>query len=156
MRGVNNIVENNYWRDDQSISATEEEKDEHLNYEIWMFFETCKQLDSDQETQFERNLLLESLPAHARTLINFFYNDKNEKYPNDLVAQDFLPDTIDWKNERPLITELLKEAKNKADKQVAHLSLWRVKIERDKKKEWDWNSVEEDIKKVIEKFKSLR
>ena len=63
------------------IPATEKEKEEHLNYEIWMFYETCDQLNLPQETLFERNLLLESLPTHTRNLVGFFYNDKNKKYP---------------------------------------------------------------------------
>ena len=145
----------NYWNYSGLISATREEKEEHLNYEIDMFRETCKQLNSYQAL-FERNLLLESLPAHTRTLIDFFYSDKNKKYPNDLVAQDFLLDSIDWKKERPPITELLTEAKNKADKQLAHLSLWRVKIEKDNKKGWNWNGISKDMEKIIEKFENLR
>ena len=149
-------MDNNYWRNNELISATKEEKEEHLNYEIWMFRETCNQLNFSQKTRFERNLLLESLPTHVRILIEFFYNDKNKKYPNNLVAQDFLPETINWKNERPYITKLLNEAKNKADKQLAHLSLWRVKIERDGKKEWDWKSIKKDMEKIIAKFKNLR
>ncbi|MBU2036809.1 hypothetical protein KJ866_01195 [Patescibacteria group bacterium] len=148
-------MEENYWEDNRLIQATKKEKEEHLNYEMDMFLETCNQLNFGQKTIFERNLLLESLPAHTRILIEFFYNGKNKKYPNDLVAQDFLPDSINWRNERPLITELLEEAKNKADKQLAHLSLWRVKIERDNKKGWDWNGIKRDMEKIIEKFKTL-
>jgi len=149
-------MEDNYWRDNKLIQATKKEKEEILNYEIWMFHETCNQLNSCQKVRFERNLLLESLPVHTRILIEFFYSDKNEKYPNDLVAQYFLPNTINWKDERPPITELLKEAKNKADKQLAHLSLWRVKIEQDNKKGWDWNSIKRDMEKIINKFESLK
>ena len=79
-------MEDNYWRNNELILATKEEKEKHLNYEIWMFRETCNQLNFNQKTRFDRNLLLESLPTHTRTLIEFFYNDKNERYPNDLVA----------------------------------------------------------------------
>jgi len=149
-------MKNDYWSYNEIISATKEEKEEHLNYEIWMFRKTCDQLNQPSETQFKRNLLLESLPAHTRILIEFFYNDKHEKRPNDLIAQDFLADSIDWKNERPPITELLNEAKNKADKQLAHLSLWRVKIEKDNKKIWDWNSIKRDMEEIIKKFEFLK
>jgi len=147
-------MDDSYWRNNGLIPATQKEKERLLNYEIWMFRETCKQLNSCQQTQFERNLLLESLSVHVRLLIEFFYNDK--KYPNDLVAQDFLPITINWKNERPPLTDLLKEAKNKADKQLAHLSLWRVKIEKDGKKGWNWDGIKRDMEKIIEKFESLK
>jgi hypothetical protein len=148
-------MEDNYWGDNKLIQATQKEKRGHLDYEIWMFRETCRQINIRPKTLFENNLLFESLPAHIRVLINFFYNN-DRKYPNDLLAQDFLPVAVNWKNERPQITALLKEAKNKADKQVAHLSLWRVKIERDGKKDWDWNNIEKDMEKVIKKFEELR
>ena len=149
-------MEDNYWDFNELIPATKEEKEGPLKYEIAMFRETCDQLNFCQNTQFERNLLLESLPAHIRILIEFFYNDKNKKYPNDLMAQDFLADTIDWKKERPAMTKLLSEAKNKADKQLAHLSRWRIKIEKDNKKGWDWQGIKKDMEKVIEKFESLK
>ncbi|MEI6190831.1 MAG: hypothetical protein WCP24_00500 [bacterium] len=147
---------NSYWGDNKLIQVNELEKEEHLNYEISMFRETCDRLNFFQSSQFDSNLLLESLPAHTRTLVEFFYNDKNPKYPNDLVAQDFLPDSVDWKKERLTITKLLDDAKNKADKQLAHLSLWRIKIERDNKKDWDWNGIRVDIEKIIKQFESLR
>ncbi|MDP2820608.1 MAG: hypothetical protein Q8O39_00145 [bacterium] len=149
-------MEDNYWNHNELIDANQKELEELLRYEISMFQETCKQLDLCQKTRFEKNLLLESLATHNRILIEFFYNDKDEKYLNDLVAQDFLPDTINWKNERPPITELLKEAKNKADKQLAHLSRWRIKIEKDNKKGWDWQGIKRDIGKVIEKFEKYK
>ena len=150
-------MRNIYWNNNAPIHATKEEKEEHLNYEIDMFRETCNRLNYPcKKTQFETNLLFESLPAHTRTLVDFFYNNKNDKYPNDLVAQDFLSDTINWKNERPPVTELLINAKNKADKQLAHLSLWRVKIKRDDLKGWDWNAIRADLEKIIIKFESLK
>lgn len=47
-------------------------------------------------------------------------------------------------------------AKNKADKQLAHLGRWRVKIERDNKKVWNWNDIKKDMEIIIEKFGRLR
>ena len=146
-------MENNYWDYDKLIEATKKELEEHLKYEIWMFRETCRRLNLPSETHFERNLLLESLPTHIRILINFFYGEK--KYCNDLVAQDFLPNNVDWMNERIPQTELLNNAKNKADKQLAHLSRWRVKIEKDSKKGWDWQGISGDIEKVIKNFENF-
>ncbi len=147
-------MENNYWNYNELIVATKEELEEHLKYEIWMFRETCNQLNLCQKTPYERNLLLESLPTHSRILIDFFYGDK--KYQNDLVAQDLLPNKVNWLNKRPPITEILKEAKKKADKQLAHLSRWRIKLEKDGKKGWDWEGIKKDIEKVIEKFEEVK
>ena len=147
-------MENNYWDYSQLIEATEEELDKHLNYEFWMFRETCEQLNLHQSTVFERNLLLESLPTHIRVLINFFYGEK--KNVNDLVVQDFLSNGVNWVEKRPAQTKLLIDAKNKADKQVAHLSRWRIKIEADNKKDWDWPGISNDIENVIKNFEEWR
>ena len=57
---------------------------------------------------------------------------------------------------KPIQTELLIDAKNKADKQVAHLSRWRIKIETDNKKEWDWRGISNDIENVIKNFEECR
>ncbi|MDP2967433.1 MAG: hypothetical protein Q8N87_03430 [bacterium] len=146
-------MENNYWDYNKQISATKEEMEKLLQYEILMFQEICNQLDLPSKTQFERNLPLESLANHTRILIDFFYGKK--KYQNDLVAQDLLPNNVNWQNERPSETKLLKEAKNKADKQLAHLSLWRIKIEKDNRKGWDWQGIKKDIDEVIEKFENF-
>jgi hypothetical protein len=145
-----------YWKDDGLLKISEEKLKEELNYEFWMFTETCERLNQCQNSEFERNLLLESLAIHSRLLIDFFYGDKNPKYPNDLIAQDFLSDDVNWKKERPPQTQLLIDAKYKADKQLAHLSRWRIKIEQDGKRGWDWNAIKIDMKEIIKKFENLR
>jgi len=108
------------------------------------------------ESQFEKNILTESLAIHSRVLTNFFYGKVNrEKYPNDLKAQDLLPN-VNWEKERPNLTPTLEEAKNKADMQLAHLSLWRIKVKRDDKKSWRiFDKIEQDLEKVIEAFYKL-
>jgi len=40
------IMNNDYWSYNELIPATKEEKEEHLNYEIWMFRKTCDQLNA--------------------------------------------------------------------------------------------------------------
>lgn len=144
----------NYWSYEKLIDATSDQLEEHLKYEFDMFRNTCNQLNQPQNTTFERNLLLESLPTHIRILTNFFYGEK--KCRNDLIAQDFLPKNINWANERPPQTKLLIDAKNKADKQLAHLSRWRVKIQADNKKGWDWGGIKADIEQVIKIFEKLK
>lgn len=65
-------MENNYWKDDIAIVASEEEKLEILKYEVWMFNETCRLIKGANYNLFEGNLLFESLAIHARILIVFF------------------------------------------------------------------------------------
>lgn len=133
---------------------TEKQKLEILNYEIRMFRETCNQLNFQEGTSFEIDLLFESLAIHTRLLIEFFYNDK-KKYKDDLIAQDFLPNTIDWKTQRPPKTRLLKNAQYKANKQLAHISLCRIEIAKNNK-EWDWNGISRDMEIIIDKFEILK
>lgn len=147
---------NNYWEDNSLITASDEEKKENLQYEIDMLRRTCKDLaNSNPKTIFQENLLAESLATHVRVLIDFFYDTKNLKYPNDLVAQDFLPKNISWDKIRPIKTKILEDAKNKADKQLAHLSTWRIKLKNDGRKAWHFPEILEDIEKVIKKFNEI-
>lgn len=69
-------MKNNYWQDNKPIVASYEEKEKLLQYEVWMFRETCKRLiDQESKSQlprFEKNLLVESLAIHTRILVDFF------------------------------------------------------------------------------------
>jgi hypothetical protein len=156
-------MDNDYWGNNEPILANKKELEEPLYYEIQMFFEICKKLELTQVQemingdQLMKNIFCESFSIHVRTLLEFFYKDRIvDKYPNDLVPRDFLKNDIDWKKERPPITELLRESWHKADKQLAHISRWRIKIEKDGKKEWDWKGIRMDMEKVIKTFDSFR
>jgi len=146
----------NYWNDDSLISAKLKEKRKLLQYEIRMFRETCARfINFKSLSQFEKNLLVESLASHTRILRDFFY-DKKVKHINDLFAQDFLSENVDWKKVGPPETEIINTAKKKADKQLAHLSTWRIKLERDGKKGWDfYETLQDDMEKVIKKFNEV-
>lgn len=63
-----------------------------------------------------------------------------------------MPEEKEWVKIRPPITQILYDAREKANKQLAHLSLWRIKLERDGKKPWDTDSISKDIESVIKKF----
>lgn len=144
-----------YWDDERLIGATLEEKKQRLDYEIAMFRETYKRLSSLKQPidQFDLNLLVESLAIHVRVLLGFFYNNENPRHKNDIIAQDLLPKAKNWRNVCPPKTDILINAENKADKTLAHLSLWRVQLIRDGMKNWqEYPSISEDLEKVIEKF----
>ena len=144
-----------YWRYKEIIFATPEQKKEHLDYEIWMFRETCDQLRIKPKPKtppelFDYNLLVESLAIHTRILVDFFYCAGKDS--NDIIAQDFMPGDKNWIEIRPLMTQILYDAREKSNKQLAHLSLWRIKIERDGKKGWDVYEISKDIENIIGKF----
>jgi len=150
-------MDNNYWSYNELIPAMKEEKEEHLNYEIWMFYETCRRFinfDWNLLLQFEKNLLVESLSIHTRILVDFFYSDRIDR--NDIVAQDLLPKDKNWITIRPPLTQTLRDAKQKANKQLAHLSAWRIKIEKDGKKAWNISGILRNMKEVIRKFEEAK
>jgi len=148
---------NDYWKDDSLIVATHKDKMDLLKYEIGMFFETCDRMKRPACCGFINNLIIESLAVHTRVLIDFFYSEKNANKPNDLVAQDLLSDEINWKRIRPEEADVLFNAKNKADKQLAHLSLWRIKLSKDELKGWGkmFPDIERELKDLINFFYSL-
>lgn len=150
-------MKTNYWDYNGTIKATIKEKETLLDYEIDMFRKTCVELSKlDNDYVFFKNLLIESLATHTRTLLDFFYINK-KNYDKDLIAQDLLPENIKWRELRPIETETLINAKNKANKQLAHLSLWRLKISRDNKKDWNnFNIILKEIEEIIKKFNEIK
>ncbi|MFH1565395.1 MAG: hypothetical protein ABIC82_06205 [bacterium] len=140
------------------ISQKEKEMEDELFYEIDMFKKTCDRFSCWNELcQFRKNLLIESLATHTRVLIDFFYCD-NKKFPDDdIIAQDLLPDNIVWKEIRPQeLPQILKDAKVKADKQLAHLTLSRLRLERENKKGWDYKQINQEMNKIIECFNNVK
>lgn len=143
-------IDKTYWDERNKISASPRQKLDLVDYEIWMFLETCRRLSElPRPPQFEMNLLVESVAVHSRTLINFFYPEGTKEKPSDVTARDFIEN---WDDIKPGITQTLFDAKNKTDKQLAHLSTWRIKIEKDNKKGWE-HEIYSDLEKVIEKFR---
>ncbi len=137
------------------INASNTEKERIFLYEVWMWRETCRRLIQGSKPSFEQNLLIESLAVHTRILVDFFYMDQ-KTHPDDLIAQDLFPKDIDWKKVRPLKTKMLEEAKKKANKQLAHLSLQRIELEKTRKKGWSVSDIFKDMENVIKTFMEQR
>lgn len=99
---------------------------EHLWYEIWMFFQTGVVLPvgvDSPEVGFISNAILESFAIHLRNLLDFFYPNGRPK-PDDIVAAYYyhdgeLPPTF------PPKSELLNNSEVRAHKQVSHLTTKR-------------------------------
>ena len=132
---------------------TTDESFKDLLYEIEMLDNTVLALNNPNapKDQFFKNLLVESLAIHTRVLLDFFYCDE-KKYKDDIIAQDFLPSNIEWSKIRPPMADILKESKNKVGKQIAHLSLDRIKLDKCGKKGWNVSEMYNEMKKVITCF----
>jgi len=66
---------------------------------------------------------------HARNLIDFLYSRSlNADFSTDVIVEDYI-DSTTLASHLPPITELLREAKTKANKQVSHLTKDRLEFE---------------------------
>lgn len=128
------------------------EASNHLWYEIWMFQELIKGSSSTDNNQIITNALLESFAIHVRVLIHFFFNKSGQK--DDVLAIHFFSDPSDWLDQSPPYTEILKKAKKRADKEVAHLTYFRQKVTPNKKP-WNLIPIAKDLQQTIEKFFDL-
>lgn len=153
-----------YWDFNKLIPATKEEIKELFDYEAGMLKDTYKQLNLinwevkviNASERFKRNLLLESFAVHMRVLIDFFYYTKKKnkngtmlespKRINDLIVSDLSPDS---KRRDIAENKLLENVKNKADKQLAHLSRWRIKLDKDELKGWEYQNIYKELEKLI-------
>jgi len=122
----------------------------HLFYEIWMFQTLAKGMASGIAGEGPiNNALLESFAIHVRALIGFFYSENQRS--DDIVADDFFPNSNDWKNKRSIKTEILDKAKKRADKEVAHLTYTRLDV-TPKQKPWEFLKIFNDLQVPIKTF----
>ena len=87
-----------------------------------------------------------SLRPSFGTSYEFFY--PADPYDDDVIAQDY---ASDWGKKQPARTPLLKAARKRTDKELAHLTTWRI-TGAPKEKEWDWNLLSTDLRAVVSTF----
>ena len=123
----------------------------HLHYELQMFQGLVQGMASGiaGEKNVISNSLVEAFAIHVRILIHFFYSDNPQK--DDVIAGHFIEN---WKTLAPKKTEVLKVAKTRADKEVAHLTFSRLKVTPEKKG-WNFVEISNDLQVVINKFIEL-
>ncbi len=101
---------------------------EHLRYELWMLLRLGECLPApdarnEQEKVFY-NALIEAFVVHLRNLIGFLYPDKVGTL--DVIAEDFFTDPTAWEEIRPRISRSLQEARDRAHREIAHLTTARI------------------------------
>jgi hypothetical protein len=151
-------MDKSYWNDETKILLDQNEIIALLDYEIDMFKKTCEfcEICSFLDDRVIKNFIVEALATHSRILIDFFYpEERQRKYVNDLKIEDFIP-LQTWNSQRPELTQTLFDARKKADKQLAHLSRWRNKLDKDNRKSWQYENISRDLERVIEVFYKLR
>lgn len=161
-----------------SKRPTDEDKkeylEEHLVYEVEMLLysfgqltkctnivEECSltstQISTPNVTQFWGqsrdgnfgNMALETFLLHARNLREFFY--KQDKRSDDARACDFFTHRDSWEKLKPNETDSIAKVKNRADKELAHLTYQRYSG-TPPEKIWDYGEIFFDFLKVIRVF----
>ena len=127
--------------------------EEHFYYEISMLtfavhrlFEITSSVGKDQSNI---NMALEILLLHVRSLREFFYAETRQK--DDARPEDFVEDTDKWERERPEETDLIKEVRERANKELAHLTYKRY-YGTPPQKQWNYEAVQMDFLKVVKVF----
>ncbi len=129
----------------------------HIKYEFDMLLASASICESNVPSNTLigfpiHNSMLESFSIHSRNLIDFFYpSEKITKSNTDISIIDY----IDEKNlgKLPQISELLRIARIKANKQVAHLTTDRMtKYITDEEKGWDFKQISIEISKLFNKM----
>lgn len=108
---------------------------EHVRYEVLMSLNvTSAILQKKQSLRGLEFAAIESYAIHLRNLITFFYPFSLRDV--DVCAKHFFVKEEMWKKIRPELSDILGEAKIRADKEVGHLTTSRHNnMHRDK--EWD-------------------
>lgn len=116
-----------------------------------MLCELNKVMDSDQlGSKVIENAVLEAFLVHARVVIDFLYTDPR-KDKDDVVAQLFMPNGVDWKHERHPMSPLLLSAREGAHKLLAHLTFYRITADAS----WNVSEIYEGLRAAFLRFKEL-
>lgn len=96
-----------------------------------------------------RYAMLETFLLHARNLLEFFYEPKQKKYPNDLRSQDFIlkPHQNSYPLPKP---SWYDDVMSRIGKQLAHLTKHRLYLPP----EWYPDEIFSPLQKAILKFTS--
>ena len=97
------------------------------------------------------NAVLESFALHARNLLHFLYPENEKK--DDVLACDFFDDPDTWTNLRPDVSATLKEVRRKTNKQCAHVTYERIRLEsQPERKGWKFGQIAVGIEQIIGMF----
>jgi hypothetical protein len=118
---------------------------EHLLYEFQIFLWAGKELGRDENKGPMRSVLIESFVTHLRNLIDFFCTAPGSERNDDVIAADFCPG---WSE---TMSGTLKDAKERANKELSHLTLGR-KSGLDPRKPWDTGGLFDEVHSMGRRF----
>lgn len=108
--------------------------------------------------QHFRNSFIMTFAVNLRSLHDFLHQSPvtNQRLQeDDIIAEDFFRDPTVWRNARPPITALMKDAKRRSGKMIAHLTYGRAMADlSEEKHKWDFANMINDTNRGIEIFRS--
>lgn len=123
---------------------------EHVRYEMQQLINASdaitRQLPIYNGLQ---NMIVESFAIHLRNLISFLY--PLSKRENDVCAEDFFKNFNTWHKLRPMISSTLEHAKNRADKEVGHLTTLR-QFGTPESKKWGVILLTDEVMPLLKRF----
>ncbi len=124
---------------------------EHFIYEVDMLYHSTVRLIDSQKNRHQVgiNLSLETFLLHSRNIVEFLFFDKNDKYPDDARASDFIS-SQQHSNLKNNYSENLKKLYTRASKEVTHLTYSRIYDSNAVEKQWEWKNL------LIELFAAVK
>jgi hypothetical protein len=123
----------------------------HLNYEVAMLMSLAQGLASGIAGQGTiANAMIESFVVHLRCVLDFLYAPKNRR-DDDVIAQDYFDDQATWEELRPSMSAELSKARDRAGKEMAHLTYARLDVTPEAKP-WPFVELTSEISDVLGVF----
>lgn len=120
----------------------------HLCYEIWMVHHMGHSLATGLAGQGPiHNALVNSFAVHVRNLIEFLYDQKGDSKSDAILAEDYFEIAADWTSKRQELPPVLRQAKIRCEKQVAHLT-----YTRERKETWDFVMIVKELHIALSVF----
>jgi hypothetical protein len=100
-----------------------------VEYELAMVRDTAEMLRTvpiSDANRVTRNVALESLLIHARSLADFFLGDRPPGRRDDILAIDYFDNATTWTQQRARLMPYISVERDRLNRAVAHLSYDRI------------------------------
>ena len=122
----------------------------HVLYEFSMLHATARLMQKPRLERAADRALLESFVIHMRNLLDFLYNTPKK---DDIAAEHFVP-AATWRSARPQLSTVIRDARKRAPKEVAHLTYTRLSA-TDKDIPWPVPGIVKEVSEAFNKFVDL-
>jgi len=120
---------------------------EHIFYEVQKLLEVRDLILLGRPSGLFKMIAIESFAIHLRNLITFLYPTKNPR-GTDVYARDFFLEPEKWEE---VISKNLEDARDRASKEVGHLTTGRI-TGTPPGKEWLVKELTEEIVPILRSF----